>query len=221
MVKLFSSVLIMLVSCAAPGALAQEAPQAPVVDPLVQGINQELDRGIDEPQSQDGLFARGDRAAASPMRSLLIMIAALCVVLALLFGINYALRRWGKGVPILAGPNLGKVLGRVYLDRGLALHFVRIGERVLVVGANGNSISTVGDFSASVFERAAGMPSTPANGDAPFNPDSFLAELQERTRDLRQVAALPHAEEDEIAALRGDIQRLQRYLREENRGQDD
>jgi flagellar biogenesis protein FliO len=210
-----------LASCVAFGAIAQETAPPPAVDPLVQGINQELDRGIDEPAVQEGLFPGRSRTAASPMRSLLIMIAALCVVLALLFGINYALRRWGKGVPILAGPNLGKVLGRLYLDRGVVLHFVRIGERVLVIGANGNAISTVGDFSAAVFERTAATAPESASGGAPFNPDSFLAELQERTRDLKQVAALPHAEEDEIAALRGDIQRLQRYLREENRGQDD
>ena len=213
--------LIALAYWAPSGAVAQESPAPPAADTLVQGINQELDRGLDEPAAQEGLFPGRSRTAASPMRSLLIMIAALCVVLALLFGINYGLRKWGKGVPILAGPNLGKVLGRVYLDRGLTLHFVRIGERVLVIGANGNSVSTVGDFSASVFDRPASTSPESANGDAPFNPDSFLAELQERTRDLRQVAGLPHAEEDEIAALRGDIQRLQRYLREENRGQDD
>ena len=32
---------------------------------------------------------------------------------------------------------------------------------------------------------------------------------------------LPQAEEDEIATLRGDIQRLQRYLRDENREHED
>jgi hypothetical protein len=117
---------------------------------------------------------------------------------------------------MLAGPNLGRVLGRVYLDKGTALHFVRIGDRVLVVGVNGNAISTVGEFNASTFDSGNAAPSARAQSE-PFNPDSFLAELRERSLELKESAIVSPSEEDEIAALRGDIQRLQRYLRDENR----
>ncbi len=218
----FRRALLAAVVCCVPfAAVTAQESAPPPADPIIDSINAELDRGVDGPDRPSSIFDRGEQGTGSPLGSFLTVIAALCIVVALLLGISYGVRRWGKNVPMLAGPNLAKVLGRVYLDRGTALHFVRIGDRVLVIGVTGNALSTVGDFSAAVFERSAAAEPQPGNSEAPFNPDSFLAELQERSRDLKQAATLPRAEEDEIAALRGDIQRLQRYLRDENRGQED
>ena len=45
-------------------------------------------------------------------------------------------------------------------------------------------------------------------------PFDLLAELRARSQDLAGGSRMPKAEEDEIASLRGDIQRLQRYLRD-------
>lgn len=210
--------VIVLVSAGffAPLVTAQEPDAAAPSDPMIQSINAELDRGVDATERPESEFGRRDGAASDPVRALMQLIVALCIVVALLLALFYALKRWGKNVPILAGPSLAKVLGRIYLDRGTALHFVRVADRVLVVGVNGNSISTVAEFSAAAFEKDPAADERDAAGGV-FNPDSFLAELQEHSRELKQGAGLPRAEEDEIAALRGDIQRLQRYLRDENR----
>jgi flagellar biogenesis protein FliO len=209
-------ILAALVGLTASLGVAQD-PGAP--DPIIQSINAELDRSANAPDRGEGAFEDSGRAVSSSTTALLRTIAALSIVVALLLAGGYALKRWGKGVPILAGPNLAKVLGRIYLDRGTALHFVRVADRVLVVGVNGSTISTVAEFNAAAFEGdRADSPEAPAGA---FNPDSFLAELQEHSRELKQAAGLPRAEEDEIAALRGDIQRLQRYLRDENREQGD
>ncbi len=209
--KLTGFALAAAIACASTLA-AQETP--PPTDTLVDGVNAALDRGTDTPERPESVFTSGESAVSGPMRSLVQGIVALLLVLAVILGLYYALKRWGKGMPLLAGANLGKVLGRIYLDRGTSLHFVRVADRVLVVGVNNTTISTVAEFNAAAFEREAASEGAPA---AAFNPDSFLAELQEHSRELKQAAGLPHAEEDEIAALRGDIQRLQRYLREENR----
>ena len=57
----------------------------------------------------------------------------------------------------------------------------------------------------------------------PFNPDSFLAQLQASSQAMGPALEMEEAQvdDDEIAALRGDIQRLQRYLREEARESQD
>jgi len=192
---------------------AQAAGDDVPPDPLLAGVQQEMDSADAGPDRVDSVFADRD-SGTSAGKALGKTLAALCLVLALCFGLFYAARRWGKGVPMLAGPSLAKVLGRIHLDRGTALHFVRIGDRVLVIGVNGSAITNLADFSASVFEKAGGED---GNGEAAFNPDSFLAELQQHSLEMRQSAGLPRADEDEIASLRGDIQRLQRYLRDENR----
>jgi flagellar biogenesis protein FliO len=218
--KLIFAFGLMFACCLLPGLAWGQEESAPSDDPIIRSINAELDRGVDAPDRPGSVFADRDRGAASALNSLLRGIAALCIVLALVLGLYYAMRRWGKGVPILAGPNLGKVLGRVYLDKGTALHFVRVADRVLVVGVNGNTVATIAEFSASTFESVDAAPAPQPPDAAQFNPDSFLAELQQRSREIKETAGLPRTEEDEIAALRGDIQRLQRFLRDENREQE-
>ena len=62
-----------------------------------------------------------------------------------------------------------------------------------------------------------------SEAEATFNPDSFLAQLQASSQamDPRLKTEETQVDDDEIAALRGDIQRLQRYLREESRESQD
>ena len=148
---------------------------------------------------------------------------ALCVVLALILFVYYGARRWGKKVPLLAGASLGSVLGRIHLERGTTLHFVRTGGRVLVVGVNGNAVSLVSDFDAAAFDSFESGPEEENEAAPPFNPDSFLAQLQASSRAVGPGLEMEQTpvDDDEIAALRGDIQRLQRYLREESRESQD
>jgi flagellar biogenesis protein FliO len=200
-------------------SLAQDAPTAPA-DPLAQQVGAEMDRRDTDTPATSTAPARALRTTVGADK-LLQTVAALCVVVALILIGSYALRRWGKRVPLLAGAHLGKVLGRLYLDRGTALHFVQVGEKVLLIGANANSISLISEYAAGAIHGRAKASGTEISAAAPFNPDSFLAELRARSQDLAGGERLPRAEEDEIANLRGDIQRLQRYLREENREQED
>ncbi len=200
--------------CCAALSAAQELPApTPAADPLTQQIGVEMDRRAAEAAAAPG--ERTTPAPVDPTASVLRSVSSLFVVIALILIVYYAARRWGKRVPLLAGAHLGKVLGRLYLDRGTALHFVQVGEKVLLIGANANSVSLISEVSASGIHRGA-PPQSPA-APVPFNPDSFLAELRARSQELSSAQRVPQAEEDEIANLRGDIQRLQRYLRDENR----
>jgi len=205
----------------APPPAAQATP-APVTapDPFLQQVGAEMDRrATQEAGNTEAANVPGAPSIAPNMAQGLL---ALAFVVALIFIVYWAAQRWGKKVPMLAGAHLGKVLGRVYLDRGTALHFVQVGEKVLLVGVNANSVSLLGEFSSAAFHGHAGV--STASGAAapvPFNPDSFLAELRTRSAQFTPGERVPRAEEDEIASLRGDIQRLQRYLREENREHED
>ena len=185
-------------------------------------INDEIDRRSSEVDSGEGEpFASSvvPDAASNMLRG----IFALCIVLALILFVYYGARRWGKKVPLLAGASLGTVLGRIHLERGNTLHFVRTGGRVLIVGVNGNAVSLVADFDASAFENFEGDREEANEVTPAFNPDSFLAQLQASSQAMGPRSEMEQVpvDDDEIAALRGDIQRLQRYLREESRESQD
>ncbi|MDK1021745.1 MAG: hypothetical protein QGD90_08945, partial [Candidatus Hydrogenedentes bacterium] len=92
------------------------------------------------------------------------------------------------------------------------------------VGVNGNAVSLVADFDASAFDNYGADHEEASEAAAPFNPDSFLSQLQASSQAMgpRMETEETHVDDDdEIAALRGDIQRLQRYLREESRESQD
>lgn len=140
-------------------------------------------------------------------------MSALCIVVALILLIFYAVRRFGRRVPIFAGAQLGTVLGKVHLSRSSALHFVRTGGRVLVVGVTNDSMSLVAEFDEGAFDATRGT-----GKDTPFNADNFLAQLQQSRKSIARKDE-PEDEDvgdEEISALRGDIHRLQRYLREDS-----
>lgn len=183
---------------------------------FIERVNDVLDRGPAEGDSSD-------QVVPSPTSRMLQAIFALCFVLALILFVYYGVRRWGKKVPLLAGASLGSVLGRIHLERGTTLHFVRTGGRVLIVGVNGNAVSLVSDFDAAAFESFEPGREEENEAAPPFNPDSFLAQLQASSRAVGPGLEMEQApvDDDEIAALRGDIQRLQRYLREESRESQD
>lgn len=141
------------------------------------------------------------------------VVSGLCFVLALILVVGYLARRIGRKTPFLAGAELGVVLGRVHLARGATLHFVQTGGRVLVVGATNTSMSLVAEFDASAFD---GRPDTSHSAPQEFSPDNFLAQLRQSSRTLAENPQ-EDIEDDGIASLRGDIQRLQQYLKEESR----
>lgn len=140
-------------------------------------------------------------------------LGALCVVLALIL-LAYALaRRLFKGTPLLAGADLAERMGRIYLDKGVSLHFVRTGGRVLAIGVTPSSVSLVAEFDAAAFEVAEQVKEEKTPTASPGS-ESFLSHLQEKTRAMTEPPPR-ETEDDDIASLRDSIRRLQEYLRED------
>lgn len=141
------------------------------------------------------------------------VVAALLFVLFLIIITGYIARRVGRRSPFLGGGEYGRVVGRLPLVPGASLAFVEAAGRVLVVGVTKDRVGLVAEYDVAEFhalededEHAASYRPTGANGT------NFLAQLQQSSR-----AYDAPREDDEIASLRGDIQRLQAYLREESR----
>ncbi len=149
------------------------------------------------------------------------MVVGLSVVLAMILILYYLARRYGKNMPALSGYQLGQVVGQVHLTRTATLHYVKSGGRILVIGVNDGGVNLVAEYDESAFATISGAP--PVQGQ--FDPDSFVDELKQQTAVMRGEDTLTNKSEvfqdDDISALRGDINRLQDYLQEENREKND
>jgi flagellar biogenesis protein FliO len=137
----------------------------------------------------------------------------LCVACAGVLLLGYLARKYGRKNPLLAGRHLGTVLGRVHLSPRASLHYVHSGNRVLVIGLTQNTIAPITEFDAADFDTQ----SEPGEkqGDANQAPDavSFLQLLKNETEENSEATSTLAADE-ELAALRGDLQRLRQYLQE-------
>ena len=166
-----------------------------------------------EPARQRSLFHQALKA-----------VWGLFVALALLSFLVFLLKRYGRSAPILAGANLGKAIGKIYLAPRTHLHFVQIADKVLVVGVTPNAISLLADFDAEAFEaesESAAPPEAAAAGAlAPESP-GFLDYLRSGVRGPAGSPPEQARDDAEIAALRQDIQRLERYLEEGSDGERD
>lgn len=192
-------------------AAVETCAQAPVPsDSFLDEVNAELDQNIEQSEAEPV-----QSEATPPTRGTLYylrVLSMLCLVIGLILAIGYAVRRLGGSTPLLAGADLGRIMGRLYLSRNVTLFFVETGGKVLVLGVTGTSVATVAEFDASAFDTLE----EEDTGEGAFDPESFLAQLQASSSALRQEAS-PAAADDDIASLRQDIERLQGYLREESR----
>ncbi|MCH7959462.1 MAG: flagellar biosynthetic protein FliO [Candidatus Hydrogenedentes bacterium] len=192
---------------------SETPPDEATPDPFIEALNRELD----EPTT-DSTPEVADQPEAEPTSGFIYYIrvfSAFCVVIALILLTGYLVRKLGKRIPLLAGAELGTILGRVYLARGTALHFVKTGGRVLVLGITNNSISLLKEFDADEFE-ALHAPSSNESENA--NEGDFLAQFEESSRILRGSGqiALNDAEDDDISSLRGDIRRLREFIKRDS-----
>lgn len=144
-------------------------------------------------------------------------VTALFIVLALILLCYWAMRRFGGRTALLAGSSLGSVLGQIHLSSKVSLHFVRVKDRVVVVGATSNAIAPVAEFDAALFreEPARLAPLVQEKGA------QFLAQLRDSTQRLHSgrddgdvsAAADPHeteaASEEPEPAKRGRPERVQ------------
>ena len=137
----------------------------------------------------------------------------LCVACAGVLLLGYLARKYGRKNPFLAGRHLGTVLGRVHLSPRASLHYVHSGNRVLVIGLTQNTIAPITEFDAADFDTQSEPGAK--RGDANQAPDavSFLQLLKNEAEDNSEATSTLAADE-ELAALRGDLQRLRQYLQE-------
>jgi len=199
-------------------AAAKAAP--PEDDPVLQELRALYPDAETEGEAENAAAATD----APPVReSLLYQFLNVFLLLLLLCGllvlVVYALKRFGAKTPMLAGSNLGTPMGRVHLAPRVALHYVRTGGRVLVIGVTQNDIAPVAEFDEAAFDAYL------TSGDADADTSSFQAVLGKTTL-LDEPEGRPHAganrggsapEDDELAALRTDLDRLRRYLQESPR----
>ncbi|HUW61485.1 MAG TPA: flagellar biosynthetic protein FliO [Candidatus Bathyarchaeia archaeon] len=201
---------------------ATAAPAEPDrVQQKIQQVNQALDQSANpEPPVA---AAQTEPAAWSPLENSMRALFGLLAALALLFVLGYLAKRFGKNSPLFAGGDLAKLMGKVYLSPRASLHFVRTSGRILVLGVTPNAISTVAEFDADSFEpiSAEAPASKPAAGSH-SETEPFLAQFKASLESIARATPSENPEHDdaEIAALREDVQRLQRYLQESVRGGD-
>lgn len=85
--------------------------------------------------------------------SALRFIFGLVVVLGAIYGVHWLLKKWGQskleGVAGKAG--VIDVVATTQLAQGRALHLVRVGEELVLVGATEQSISRIGEVDAGVI----------------------------------------------------------------------
>ncbi len=195
-----------------------DGPPAAASDPVMDALRAEYERdraaATDVSQDAPDSVARSGNAAPSGGMLLLRAIMGLSIVCALILLLGYVLRRYGKHTPLMAGRQLGQHLGKVHLTPRAALHFIRSGDKVLVVGLTPNAIAPITEFSAESFDADQLLDAPDASGRTqPFV--NQLRDAAQRMETLTSQSEKPV--EDDLATLRSDIQRLQRHLEESSR----
>ncbi|MFP4502507.1 MAG: flagellar biosynthetic protein FliO [Candidatus Hydrogenedentota bacterium] len=147
-------------------------------------------------------------------------LLGLAIVCALIVLGAWALKRFGKGSRLLAGSRYGEVLGRLYLTPKITLHYVRTGGRILVLGVTPQAATLITELDPTDFETPLAAPNPAPDTEnaghqkpAGVAPE-FAARLREQVTQLDQPA---QDMDDDITALRGDIERLRSHLRENPR----
>lgn len=192
----------------APNSYSKTVPETlPPPEPVPAHL-QALQRQYDAPSEP---AAPGAPAFEGPALGSLALRTAmwLAVICAAIILLSLILRKAGRKTPLLAGQQFGSVLGRLYLTPKAALHFVRSGDRVLVIGVTPNAVSLITEFDADTFLTPAGKRDTDRAA-----PHSFLSKFQANLVRMERDEA---PEDDDIAALRGDIERLREHLQERAR----
>lgn len=205
-----------------PPIVEDVAPPLPSSDDVVDmtPFQKAYDKEVAEEQAQaTGAVAppaaRGDASTdGDGMGNLAVRatgaLAAICGAIILL---GWLAKRFGAKSPLLAGAQLAQVLGRTYLEPKAALHFVKTGGRVLVVGVTPTGMHLITEFEAEQFEQ-----SPAAEAVAPKTSGveaGFLAKLREQQE---QATVAASGNNEELDTLRSDIQRLKQYLQENRRG---
>ena len=87
------------------------------------------------------------KASAGGGGSIARMLLGLAVVGALIYGIHWLLRKWGRSRAQGMGGSAGviDVVATTPLSQGRALHLIRVGQELVLVGATEQSITRLGE----------------------------------------------------------------------------
>lgn len=195
-----------------PWAPVQTGPDEEFVraqDPVIQRLQALYDA---PPSPREETPPAGGSSITMQALKTLMVLCALCGVVIVL---GYLARKYLSKTPVLAGMRLGTVLGRVYLTPKASLHYVRTGGRVLVVGVTPTGVQLLTEFAADAFDAALGAAPAPEAPEADTGGPNFIEYLSAAQRPAR--AGTGAGADEDIANLRGEIQRLSEFLRESGR----
>lgn len=192
----------------APEPAPEETPEEfAAADPAIEKVQALYDAPV-QAESRQTPAPQETSVLVSSLRA----FGALAVIVAVIILGGAIARKYLPKTPVLAGLRLGQVLGRVHLTPKASLYYVKTGGRVLVVGVTPAGIHLLTEFEGEAFDASLQAapepePADPREGISP----NFLEYLNAAQRPAR-----PGADED-IANLRGEIQRLSEFLREASR----
>lgn len=183
-------------------------------DPKIEAIGQYWDTEAAIAAAEPDTAPESEPDDFSPAAALLNAFMALCAVLSLFFLLVYLGKRFGKRTPLLAGQQLGQVMGRVSLSPQASLHFVRTNGEVLVVGVTQHTVNLLRTFDEAEFDaeqaRALDRP-------APVAPETnFVEQLKRAQHSMSAVTGV----DEELDTLKGDLQRLQKYIQDSARARE-
>ncbi|MCW2921926.1 MAG: flagellar biosynthesis protein FliO [Thermoleophilia bacterium] len=118
---------------------------------------EKLDQGAfqeDEKAAKGGDKGSGSNSGGSALR----FIFGLAVVLGAIYGVHWLLKKWGQSrLQGVAGrTGVIDVVATTPLAQGRALHLVRVGDELVLVGATDQSITRIGDVDATLFAQSQG-----------------------------------------------------------------
>ena len=90
--------------------------------------------------------------------SLARALFGLVVVLGVIYGVHWLLKKWGKSrlEGVAGSSGIIDVVATTPLAQGRALHLVRVGEELVLVGATEQSITRIGEVDASTMTAMSG-----------------------------------------------------------------
>ncbi len=192
-----------------------KAAQAPTLDPVMDALRTEYERGAGADAAPQRPGAPESAAASTDppttVEYLMRAFAGLLAICAAIIFLGYGVRKYGKHTPIMAGQHLGRHLGTVHLTPKAALHYVKSGDKVLVIGLTPTAITAIAEFPAAAFDAPREGASTDPVSE---KTQAFFKQLREAAKGAKAETPSKPAEDDDIAALRGDVQRLQRHIEE-------
>lgn len=195
------------VTPSAPPATTNANVPADIADKL-NAVGAEMDKA--EGAASENIPSPNENADPPPsgLAAVLRGVYALLIVIVLIVAAYAVLIRLRRHAPMLAGGEFASVVGRLHLDTRFALHFVRVGDKVLLLGVTSQNINILEAFDAATFnlEHTKPMPEVES-------PHDFMDHLRASTHALNPMTP-GGADDEEIVSLRGDIERLKRYLEE-------